>query len=65
MESYLNKPWRTRRLLLIASNVVALGLLIYCTIQQVDLKGESLLTLLVTLNNAAYAVTKVIEKKKG
>ncbi len=65
IDGHLSKPWRSRRLLLLLSNFVALGLVVYCTLQQVELKGENLITLLVTLNNTAYAVTKVIDKKNG
>jgi hypothetical protein len=61
---HLAQPWKTRRYLLILSNLVALGLAVFCTVTQVELKGQELITILVVGNNAVYGVTKWRDGKK-
>jgi hypothetical protein len=47
LSEHLAQPWKTRRYLLILSNLVALGLAVFCTVTQVELKGQELITILM------------------
>ena len=60
-DEYLDRPYRTRRWLVIVAMVVAIGVVVYCNIQNHALHGESLLITLVGGSTALYGGTKVAD----
>jgi len=58
-DNYLDRPYRTRRWLVIVAMVVAIGLVIFVNISDQELRGESVLIALVGATGATYLGSKI------
>lgn len=63
-DSYLDKPYRTRRWLIVVATVIALGLVVYVNIVDHELRGETLIVTLVGGTATLYGGTKIVDSLK-
>lgn len=65
VDGHLAKPFRFRRWVLASATLVALLLVVYCTVTGTPLQGENVLLALVGGGSVAYTASRTIERIRG